>query len=146
MLIKFHTIGQIEHGEYPFVKAVADNDVINGTFGTVVGGKFTASADASSAIMQVEAGDDMCLDQYLISKKSPLRIIDFMKVNGQPMEFYGQLPVGIAVGDKLKSDANGKLVTGATTAPYFEVTDIIGNYAGVEVKVITSEPSDQQSV
>ena len=31
-MVKFHTIGQIEHGEYPFENAVVDVDVLNGTF------------------------------------------------------------------------------------------------------------------
>lgn len=34
-MFKFHTIGQIEHGEYPFEDAVVDVDVLNGAFGDV---------------------------------------------------------------------------------------------------------------
>ena len=35
-------------------------------------------------------------------------------------------------------DASGKLVKGATVAPYLEVTGIVGNHLGVEVKVVAT--------
>ena len=75
-MVKFAYISQIEHGDYPFVYAVASADTFNGAYG--------------------------------------------------------------AKGDKLESDASGKLVKGATVAPYLEVTGIVGNHLGVEVKVVAT--------
>jgi len=49
-----------------------------------------------------------------------------------------ELPADVAKGDKLESDAEGKLVKNSSAAaPYLEVTAIIGNKLGVEVKVVT---------
>ena len=53
MAIKFRTIGQIEHGVYPFENAVASVDTFNGAFGTVTSGAFTVAKSASKAIMLV---------------------------------------------------------------------------------------------
>lgn len=142
MAIKFSTIGQIEHGEYPFEPAVASADTFNGAFGAVADGKFSVAADATKAIMNIEVGDNANLDTYPISKGSELRVIDLTKLNGKTMEIYGdELPVGVAKGDKLKSDAAGALVKGATAAPYYEVTKVIPNVKGVEVTVVSVAPA-----
>lgn len=138
MAIKFSTIGQIEHGEYPFEPAVASADTFNGAFGAVTDGKFSVAADATKAIMNIEVGDNANLDTYPISKGSELRVIDLTKLNGKTMEIYGnELPDGVVKGDKLKSDATGALVKGATAAPYYEVTKVIPNVKGVEVTVVS---------
>lgn len=136
-MVKFNTIGQIEKGYY-FEDAIINTDMLNGDFGAVTDGVFTTASDATKAIMQVEVGDGMGMDEYLIPNGSHVRVVDFEKLNGQAIEIYGaQLPNTYEKGDKLKSDANGKLITGATDAPYFEITKIIGNKLGVEVTVVT---------
>lgn len=136
-MIKFRRISQIEK-LYPFMDAVIDKDVLNGDFGAVTSGKFAPKADAKQAIMQIEVGDDMDMPEYKIPAGSHVRVVDLEKLDGQEVEVYGvQLPDTFKVGDKLKSDATGKLVTGATTAPYYEVTEVLGNKLGVAVKVVT---------
>lgn len=135
-MIKFRRISQIEK-LYPFMDAVIDKDVLNGDFGAVTSGKFAPKADAKQAIMQIEVGDDMDMPEYKIPAGSHVRVVDLEKLDGQEVEVYGvQLPDTFKVGDKLKSDATGKLVTGATTAPYYEVTEVLGNKLGVAVKVV----------
>ena len=51
------------------------------------------------------------------------------------------MPVdGYVKGAKLESDATGALKKNdsSATAPYFEVTKVIGNKLGVEVKIVAS--------
>lgn len=142
-MIKFNSIGQIEK-TYCFEDAVVDKDVLNGDFGTVSDGAFAVGADATKAIMVDEVGDDMGMDEYKIPAGSHVRVLDLLELAKQhpknaKVEIYGaQLPASFNVGDKLKSDTTGKLVTGATVAPYFEVTAIIGNKLGAEVKIVTA--------
>lgn len=137
-MIKFSTIGQIEHGVYPFEDAVAGADTFNGAFGAVTTGTFAVAATASKAIMNIEVGDNAGLDTYPVKKGDQVRVIDFTKLNGQTVEIYGDaLPSGVKKGDKLKSDATGALVTGATAAPYYEVTKVIPNVKGVEATVVS---------
>lgn len=137
MALKLHTIGQIEHF-YGFENAVADVDVLNGDFGTVTNGKFAPAAAATKAVVQVEVGDDMGMPEYKIPKGTDLRVLDLAKLNGQLVEVYGaQLPKTFAKGDKLVSTATGALEAKPdATAPYYEITKIIGNKIGVEVKVV----------
>lgn len=135
-MIKFNTIGQIEK-KYAFEDAIVDVDVINGAFGDVTDGKFAVGANATKAIMQIEVGDAAGLDVYPIAKGSHVRVVDLTKFNGEKIEVYGaQLPDTYAVGDKLVSDADGKLVTGGSAAPYYEITEIIGNRSGVEATIV----------
>ena len=142
-MIKFSTIGQIEK-KYPFVDAVVNADVLNGDFGKVESGVFSYAANASMAIMQLEVGDEAGLDKYPIKSGSHVRVIDLAAMDGEPMEIYGaQVPATVNVGDKLVSTADGKLATGGSTAPYFEVTAIIGNKQGIEVKVVAADPSTE---
>lgn len=138
-MIKFRKISQIEK-LYPFVDAVIDKDALNGDFGLVADGKFTPSADAKQAIMQIEVGDDMDMPEYKIPAGSHVRVLDFGKLDGQEIEVYGaQLPDSFKVGDKLRSDETGKLVSGASAAPYYEITEIIGNKLGVAAKIVVTE-------
>ena len=144
-MIKFSTIGQIEHGVYPFEDAVAGADTFNGAFGAVTSGTFAVGATASKAVMNLEVGDNVGLDTYPIKKGEKVRVIDLTKLNGQTIEIYGdELPSTVAVGSKLKSDATGALVTGASAAPYYEVTRVIPNVRGVEVTVVSVAESQAQ--
>ena len=141
MSVLFATIGAIEHS-YAFEDAVIDKDMYNGTFGEVEDGKFVAEANATKVIMQKECGDDARVDKYLIPAGSHVRVLDMavfaehfqksplLHVIGYP------LPAEFAVGDKLASDAEGKLVAGASTAPYLEVKEVLGAKAGVEVAIV----------
>lgn len=135
-MIKFHTIGQIEK-QYVMEDAVVDTEVFNGAFGSVSSGKFTPAANATKAIMKIEVGDNAGLDKYPIAAGSHVRIVDFAKINGQYIDIIGYpLPDAFAVNDKLVSKADGSLETGGSAAPYYEVTEIIGNNEGVVAKVV----------
>ena len=137
-MIKFSTIGQIEK-KYAFTDAVAGADTFNGAFGAISSGEFAVAAGASSAIMQVEVGDNAGLDTYPIAKGEHVRVVDLTAFDGETIEIYGdELPSDVAVGDKLVSNSTGALVTGAS-APYFEVTKVIYG-GGVEVTVVATEP------
>ena len=135
MAIKFRTIGQIEHGVYPFENAVASVDTFNGAFGTVTSGAFTVAKSASKAIMLVEAG----MSKYAVAKNSQVRVIDLAKLDGQEIEVYDYpLPDKIEKGNKLVSQEDGSLKVDAgvsSTAFYLEVKEFIGNKDGVVVLV-----------
>lgn len=140
-MVKFNSIGQIEKG-YFYEDAIVEVDVLNGTFGEVNDGVFAPSANASKAVMQLEVGDDMYMDKYVIPAKSHVRVVDLAAIVEQypknpKIEVYGHpLPETYAVGDKLASDATGSLVVGASAAPYLEVTKIVGNKLGVEATIV----------
>lgn len=138
-MIKFSSISQIEHGDYAFEDAIASADTFNGAYGEVTTGSFAVGAKKSKVIMLIERGDDEYMSTYKIKKGEQVRVLDLTKLDGQLMEVYGdELPADVAKGDKLESDATGKLVKGATAAPYLEVTAIVGNHLGVEAKVVTA--------
>lgn len=135
-MIEFRSISQYEKLN-PFVDAVLTADTLNGTVGNVEDGEFTAAANGAYAVMFVEVGDDMYMNEYKIPAGTHVRVLDLKKVDGMPVQIYGaQLPATFAVDDKLVSDASGALVTGGSTAPYFEVTKIVGNKIGVEATVV----------
>jgi hypothetical protein len=142
-MIKLHSIAQIEHKEYAFENAKAETEVFNGDFGAITSGVFAPAASGVKAIVNIEVGDDEYLDKYPIDKGQDLRVVDLAKFNGETIEVYGkQLPATFKKGDKLVSDATGSLVVAngtseaPTTAPYFEVTKVIGNKIGIEVTVV----------
>ena len=119
-MIKFSTIGQIEHGEYPFEDAVVNVDVLNGAFGDVADGVFTPSESGKKVIMQVEAGDDAGVAEYKIPAGSHVRVLDPAKVVGD-LEVYGYpLADGFKVDD---------------TVGCFTITKVIGNKLGAVVQV-----------
>ncbi len=122
-MFKFGTIGQIEHGEYPFEDAVVDSDVKNGAFGDVIDGKFTANASGKKVIMQLENGDNEAMPEYIIPKGSHARVLDPSKVKGE-LEVYGYpLPETFNTGDTLGC---------------FTITEVIGNKIGAVVKAAAS--------
>lgn len=142
MAVKFSTVGQIEKN-YLFEDAIIDTAMLNGTFGSVDEGKFTAGADATKAIMQEEAGDDAGLDEYLIPAGSHVRVVNLKalaeKYPVKTIEIYGaQLPDGVKKGDQLKSDGDGNLVTGGDST-YYKVTKVLGNATGVEAEIVIAE-------
>ena len=135
-MIKFVYISQWEK-EYHFEDAVVEMDVLNGMVGKVEDGKFVPSANGNRVVMNNEVGDDMCMPEYKIVSGSHVRTLKIDEMNGKKVEFYNfPLPTEFAVGDKLASDDNGALVVGASEAPYFEITKIIGNKLGVECVIV----------
>lgn len=119
-MFKFHKISQIERDAYQFEDAVVDAEVLNGAFGEVADGKFTASESGKKVIMQVECGDDEGMPEYKIPAGSHVRVLDLEKVNGN-LEVYGYpLPEEFAVGDTLGC---------------LKIVEIIGNKIGAVVKM-----------
>lgn len=119
-MVKFHKLSQIEHGNYLFEDAIVKVDTLNGAFGNVSGGVFTANESGTKIIMQVEAGDDEGMDEYKIPAGSHVRVLDPAKVEGE-LELYGHpLPATFKVGD---------------TVGIFTITEIIGNKVGAVVKL-----------
>ncbi len=86
-MVKFAYISQIEHGDYPFVDAVASADTFNGAYGDVADGKFTAGAKKGKVIMQIERGDDEYMPTYKIVKGEHVRVLDLAKVDGKDVLF-----------------------------------------------------------
>lgn len=123
-MIKFHKISQIEHGEYPFEDAVVDEEIPNGAFGNVSGGKFTFDVNGRKAIMQIENGDDEHMDMYMIPAGSHVRVLDLDKVDGK-LEIYGY-------------PLDGDLNVGQTSG-CIKITEIIGNKVGAVVEVIPKQ-------
>lgn len=122
-MFKFRTLGQVEHGEYPFEDAVADSDVKNGAFVDVTNGKFTAGTSGKKVIMQLENGDNEAMPEYIIPKGSHVRVLDPSKVKGE-LEVYGYpLPETFKAGDALGC---------------FTITEVIGNKIGAVVKAAAS--------
>lgn len=136
-MIKFSRISQIEHA-YHFEDAATDADVLNGAFGAVLDGKFAVAAGAMKAIMQVENGDDANMPKYKIAKGAHVRVVDLEAFAGELVEIYDYpLPATFVKGDKLVSDADGALIVDtAASETYLEITRIIGQRQGVEVKVV----------
>lgn len=141
MAVLFQTVGAIEK-TYAFEDAVIDTAMYNGTFGKVENGKFVPCENGTMVIMQKERGDEAGMDKYLIPAKSHVRVLDVVSFAEQFPKFPNldivgyPLPETFVVGDKLASDAEGKLVVGATAAPYFEVKAFLGNKVGAEVAIV----------
>lgn len=140
-MLKFHTIGQIEHERVPFIDAVTTADTFNGAFGDVSDGKFTVGAAKTKAIMQIERGDDEGMPKFPIPAGTHVRVIDLDKCKNNYVDIYDfPLPATVAVGDKLESDADGSLkVNSGATGVHLEVTEIIGNHDGVVALITAGE-------
>lgn len=142
MAVLFSSVGQIEK-TIAFVDAVIETDMYNGTFGKIEDGKFVACENGTMVIMQKEVGDAANTEKYLIKAGSHARVLDIADLAEQYPKnavldvIAYPLPATFVVGDKLASDAEGKLVTGASAAPYLEVKAVLGNKVGAEVKVVT---------
>jgi hypothetical protein len=119
-MFKFNKISQLERDTYQFEDAVTETDILNGAFGEVADGKFTASEDGTKVVMQLEYGDDEDMPEYKIPAGSHVRVLDTEKLNGA-LEVYGYpLPDDFKVGD---------------TLGVFTITEIIGNKVGAVVKI-----------
>ena len=124
-MIRFEKLAATEKA-YPFVDAVVAADYKNGTFGDVAYGVFTAGADGFKAIMQVEKGDDMKTDKFVVFKDEHARIADFAKSDGQIVNITAdELPATYQVKDKLVAKADGTLeVKSDANSNYFEVLEV----------------------
>lgn len=132
-MVKFSTVGAIEKGYY-FEDAIVEKDTLNGTFGSVEGGKFSPGADAKQVVMQLEVGDDEYVDRYTIPAGSHVRVLNIEKLaeDFETIDIFGYpLPAEITKGAKLKSDASGALVTEGT----YEIVEVLGNKDGARVKI-----------
>lgn len=119
-MFKFRTIGAIEHGNYAFVDAVTEKEVLNGTIGEVSDGKFTANESGKFVIMQVENGDDEGMQEYKIPASSHVRVLD-VEAAACPLEVYGYpLPETWDVNDTVGS---------------FTIKEVIGNKLGAVVEL-----------
>ena len=122
-MIKFSTIGQIEHGKYPFEDAVVNVDVLNGAFGDVADGVFTPDEAGKKVVMVLENGDDAGMPEYKIPAGSHVRVLDPAKVEGD-LEMYGYpIADGFKVGD---------------TVGCFKITKVIGNKVGAVVQFVNA--------
>ena len=140
MSYTLNSIGQIEHERIPFVDAVAAVDTFNGAMGTVSDGKFTPGV-GTTAIMQVECGDDAGMPKYPIAKGTHVRVVDFEKCKGNLVNIYDYpLPATFAVGNKLEADTDGSLkVNASPTGTHLEIKEIIGNKQGVIALITKAE-------
>ena len=75
-MVKFHTIGQIERGSYPFEDAVVDTEVMNGAFGDVAMVNLLLVTLVKRLLCRVEVGDDEYMDKYKIPAGSHVRVLD----------------------------------------------------------------------
>lgn len=135
-MIRFDKISATEKN-YPFVDAVVAGDYLNGTFGTVSDGTFTAGATGFYAIMNLEDGDEAKSDEYVVKTGAHARIVDFTKVDGQILNVTSaQLPDTFEKGNKLVSKADGTLeVSSGASNKYFKVIDVTRFGANVKVVV-----------
>ena len=134
-MIRFDKISATEKN-YPFVDAVVAGDYLNGTFGTVSNGTFTAGATGFYAIMNIEDGSKAKSDEYVVNAGAHARIVDFSKVDGQILNVTSaQLPETFAKGNKLVSKEDGTLQVGSPTNKYFEVVEVTRFGANVKVVV-----------
>lgn len=134
-MIRFDKISATEKN-YPFVDAVVAGDYLNGTFGTVTDGTFTAGATGFYAIMNLEDGDEAKYDEYVIKTGAHARIVDFSKVDGQILNVTSaQLPETFEKGNKLVSKVDGTLEVGSPSNKYFEVVEVTRFGANVKVVV-----------
>jgi len=137
-MVRFDKISVTEK-RYPFVKATADGEYMNGTFGTITDGVFKASATGFYVIMHVEKGDDAKSADYTVKKGEQIRVADLSKVDGEILNITSeQLPAGIKEKDKAVSKADGTLTVPGTapTAKYLEVTEV--TRFGVNAKVVVA--------
>ena len=66
---------------YLYEDALAGAEYINGIFGTVSDGTFTAGA-GNKCVMQVEKGDDARSDDFTVKKDEHVRVADMTKGEG----------------------------------------------------------------
>lgn len=138
-MVRFENISTTEKN-YPYVDAVVAADYKNGTFGTVVDGTFTAGANGTFVIMNIEDGDDAKSDDYVVKEDAHARIADLTKVNGASLSITSaQLPSTVAKGNKLEAQADGTLkVNASAKGSYLEVTEVTSFGVNAKVVIVTA--------
>lgn len=138
-MVRFENISTTEKN-YPYVDAVVAADYKNGTFGTVIDGTFTAGANGTFVIMNIEDGDDAKSDDYVVKKDAHARIADLTKVNGVSLSITSaQLPSTVVKGNKLESQADGTLkVNASAKGSYLEVTEVTSFGVNAKVVIVTT--------
>lgn len=138
-MVRFEKISTTEKN-YPYVDAVVTADYKNGTFGAISDGKFTASANGTSVIMNIEDGDDVKFDDYVVKKDAHARIADLTKVNGASLSITSaQLPSTVVKGNKLEAQADGTLkVNASAKGSYLEVTEVTSFGVNAKVVIVTA--------
>lgn len=108
----------------PYISVKVAADCANGVFGTVDKGVFTVAASGTHFLYDVEKGDDAFSDLYVIPKDADARACSMKVLVDQEVQISPAiLPDGVKVGDKLVSDASGKLVVGEGDL-FIEVTEV----------------------
>ena len=133
-MIKAYKISMLEkYAPFEAVKVAAD--YMNGTFGTVSDGVFTAGAAPTHFLYQVGRGDENYTD-FTIPKDSDARAASLDVWNGKELFIEGaNLPASVEEDSKLDFDANGALkVNASPSGTYLQVTKLLGEGA---VAVIT---------
>ncbi len=129
-MIKAYTIGMIEKYD-AFRKAKAAAKYVNGTFGEISNGVFTAGATKFQVLMQVGKGDTLYTDFDVVANED-IRVADLSKWAGKQLQISPlHLPATFAVGNKLVSDANGKLIVSASPTTPFLLVDKVIDFDGV---------------
>lgn len=140
-MLKPRTIGMLEKYDV-FTSVKADAEYVNGTFGTVADGVFTAGA-GGYVIMQKGKGDTLYTDFTVVADED-IRVADVAKWVGKQLEVSPLHIIGeFTKGDTLIVSATGKLAVGDAVAGnvYFEVEEVI-NFDGVgALLTIAEEPA-----
>lgn len=132
-MIRYEKLAPFEK-HYPFEDAVASAEYINGVFGAVAEGKFTAGT-GMKCVMQVEKGDDLLSDAYHVKKDEHVRVADLEKTPGAIVNITkDQLPNTVAKSNKLVAKADGMLKVDAAATKYIEVIEMMPY--GVRGKVV----------
>lgn len=132
-MIRYEKLAPFEK-HYPFEDAVASAEYINGVFGAVSNGKFTAGT-GMKCLMQVEKGDDLLSDEYHVKKDEHVRVCDLEKTPDAIVNITkDQLPSTYAKGNKLVAKADGLLKVDAAATKYIEVIEMMPY--GVRGKVV----------
>lgn len=132
-MVRYDKLAPIEKF-YPFEDAVTAAEYINGTFGSVEAGVFTAG-DGFSVIMQVENGDNAGYEGYKIGKGAHVRVAHLDTTDGYIVDVTAeQLPSSYTKGNKLKANAEGKLEVGEGDKGSLEIIEVTSY--GVRAKII----------
>lgn len=140
MLIQPNDIAILEKYD-AMVSAPAAQETPNGMVGEINAstGKFTAAAGGDCFAWTKEVGH---IDgEFKVPVNGDVRVVLMSEIDGRLVKITPDcLASGnFTVGGKYASDSNGKLVSGASSAPYFEVVELINfDGAGARAKVVAS--------
>lgn len=140
MLIQPNDIAILEKYD-AMVSVPAAQDTPNGMVGEINAstGKFTAAAGGDCFAWTKEVGH---VDgEFVVPANHDVRVVMMSEIDGRLVKISPDcLASGsFAVGAKYASNSAGKLASGAASAPYFEVVELINfDGAGARAKVVAS--------